>query len=90
MSVEEKIYRGLFFLVIYAAGGIPFFVNLITLFWEEHVQWQDLVTSVLWVLLSIIYFVDRKCRFFPKHRKAFIMAMISAILLVNSINKIFP
>ena len=90
MSVDERVYRSLFFLVLYTTVGITCFVNLITLFWEERVQWQELVTSVLWVSLSIIYFVDWKCRFFPKHRKAFIMAMYSAGVILAIFNEIFP
>lgn len=87
MSVIEKIYRSFFFLVVFTTGGIYFFVHLITFFGCENIQLQDLITSVLWLSLSIIYLVDRKWVLFPKHRDIFIRAMGLALILLAIYNK---
>ncbi len=87
MSLFEKIYRSFVFLAIFAIGGSYFFIQLITQLLEKDFRVQELILSVGWLSLFIIYIVDRfKYVLFQNHRNTYILTIYLALILLAIYN----
>lgn len=59
MLLLEKIYRSFFLLVVFIVGGIYFLIQLAIMLWSNQIKAQELILYTGWVLLSIVYLIDR-------------------------------
>ena len=88
MLLLEKIYRSFFLLVVFIVGGICFLIQLSIMLWSNQIQAQELILYTGWVLLSIVYLIDRfKYELFKKHRGIYVLAIYFALILMAIYNQ---
>lgn len=88
MLFLEKIYKSFFLLVVFIVGGIYFLILLATMLLSNQMQAQELILYTGWVLLSIVYLIDRfKYELFKKHRGIYVLAIYFALILMAIYNK---
>ena len=90
MLLLEKIYRSFFLLVVFIVGGIYFLIQLAIMLWSNQIKAQELILYTGWVLLSIVYLIDRfKYELFKKHRGIYVLAIYFALILMAIYNQYF-
>ena len=83
MLLLEKIYKSFFLLVVFIVGGIYFLIQLAIMLWSNQIKAQELILYTGWVLLSIVYLIDRfKYELFKKHRGIYVLAIYFALILM--------
>lgn len=88
MLLLEKIYKSFFLLVVFIVGGIYFPILLATMLLNNQMQAQELILYSGWVLLSIVYLIDRfKYELFKKHRGIYVLAIYFALILMAIYNQ---
>ena len=88
MLLLEKIYKSFFLLVIFIVGGIYFLIQLAIMLWSNQIKAQELILYTGWVLLSIVYLIDRfKYELFKKHRGIYVLATYFALILMAIYNQ---
>ncbi len=88
MLLLEKIYRSFFLLVVFIVGGIYFLIQLAIMLWSNQIKAQELILYTGWVLLSIVYLIDRfKYELFKKHRGIYVLAIYFALILMAIYNQ---
>ena len=88
MLLLEKIYRSFFLLVVFIVGGIYFLIQLAITLWSNQIKAQELILYTGWVLLSIVYLIDRfKYELFKKHRGIYVLAIYFALILMAIYNQ---
>ena len=88
MLLLEKIYKSFFLLVVFIVGGIYFLILLATMLLNNQMQAQELILYSGWVLLSIVYLIDRfKYELFKKHRGIYVLAIYFALILIAIYNQ---
>lgn len=88
MLFLEKIYKSFFLLVVFIVGGIYFLILLATMLLSNQMQAQELILYTGWVLLSIVYLIDRfKYELFKKHRGIYVLAIYFALILMAIYNQ---
>lgn len=88
MLLLEKIYKSFFLLVVFIVGGIYFFIQFATMLLNNQMQAQELILYSGWVLLSIVYLIDRfKYELFKKHRGIYVLAIYFALILMAIYNQ---
>lgn len=88
MLLLEKIYKSFFLLVIFIVGGIYFLIQLAIMLWSNQIKAQELILYTGWVLLSIVYLIDRfKYELFKKHRGIYVLAIYFALILMAIYNQ---
>lgn len=88
MSLLEQIYKSIIFLAIFITGGSYFFISIVIALLNRHIQAEEFILSIGWVLLSIIYLIDRfKCTLFRKHRNLYILAIYLILILFTIYNE---
>lgn len=88
MLLLEKIYKSLFLLVVFIVGGIYFLIQLAIMLWSNQIKAQELILYTGWVLLSIVYLIDRfKYELFKKHRGIYVLAIYFALILMAIYNQ---
>ena len=88
MLLLEKIYKSFFLLVVFIVGGIYFLILLATMLWSNQIQAQELILYTGWILLSIVYLIDRfKYELFKKHRGIYVLAIYFALILMAIYNQ---
>lgn len=88
MLLLEKIYRSFFLLVVFIVGGIYFLIQFATMLLSNQMQVQELILYTGWVLLSIVYLIDRfKYVLFKKHRGIYVLAIYFALILMAIYNQ---
>ena len=88
MLLLEKIYKSFFLLVVFIVGGIYFFIQFATMLLSNQMQAQELILYAGWVLLSIVYLIDRfKYELFKKHRGIYVLAIYFALILMAIYNQ---
>ena len=90
MLLLEKIYKSFFLLVVFIVGGIYFLIQLAIMLWSNQIKAQELILYTGWVLLSIVYLIDRfKYELFKKHRGIYVLAIYFALILMSIYNQYF-
>ena len=88
MLLLEKIYKSFFLLVVFIVGGIYFLIQLAIMLWSNQIKAQELILYTGWVLLSIVYLIDRfKNELFKKHRGIYVLAIYFALILMAIYNQ---
>ena len=88
MLLLEKIYKSFFLLVVFIVGGIYFLIQLAIMLWSNQIKAQELILYTGWVLLSIVYLIDRfKYELFKKHRDIYVLAIYFALILMAIYNQ---
>lgn len=88
MLLLEKIYKSFFLLVVFIVGGIYFLIQLAIMLWSNQIQAHELILYAGWVLLSIVYLIDRfKYEIFKKHRGIYVLAIYFTLILMAIYNK---
>jgi hypothetical protein len=88
MLLLEKIYKSFFLLVVFIVGGIYFLIQLAIMLWSNQIKAQELILYTGWVLLSIVYLIDRfKYELFKKHRGIYVLAIYFALILMAIYNQ---
>lgn len=88
MILLEKIYKSFFLLVVFIVGGIYFLIQLAIMLWSNQIKAQELILYTGWVLLSIVYLIDRfKYELFKKHRGIYVLAIYFALILMAIYNQ---
>ena len=88
MLLLEKIYKSFFLLVVFLVGGIYFLIQLAIMLWSNQIKAQELILYTGWVLLSIVYLIDRfKYELFKKHRGIYVLAIYFALILMAIYNQ---
>ena len=88
MLLLEKIYKSFFLLVVFFVGGIYFLIQLAIMLWSNQIKAQELILYTGWVLLSIVYLIDRfKYELFKKHRGIYVLAIYFALILMAIYNQ---
>ena len=88
MLLLEKIYKSFFLLVLFIVGGIYFLIQLAIMLWSNQIKAQELILYTGWVLLSIVYLIDRfKYELFKKHRGIYVLAIYFALILMAIYNQ---
>lgn len=88
MLLLEKIYKSFFLLVVFIVGGIYFLIQLAIMLWSNQIKAQELILYTGWVLLSIVYLIDRfKYELFKKHRGIYVLAIYFALILMTIYNQ---
>lgn len=88
MLLLEKIYRSFFLLVVFIVGGIYFLIQLAIMLWSNQIKAQELILYTGWVLLSIVYLIDRfKYELFKKRRGIYVLAIYFALILMAIYNQ---
>ena len=88
MLLLEKIYKSFFLLVVFIVGGIYFLIQLAIMLWSNQIKAQELILYTGWVLLSIVYLIDRfKYELFKKHRGIYVLAIYFALILMDIYNQ---
>lgn len=88
MLLLEKIYKSFFLLVVFIVGGIYFLIQLAIMLWSNQIKAQELILYTGWVLLSIVYLINRfKYELFKKHRGIYVLAIYFALILMAIYNQ---
>ena len=88
MLLLEKIYKSFFLLVVFIVAGIYFLIQLAIMLWSNQIKAQELILYTGWVLLSIVYLIDRfKYELFKKHRGIYVLAIYFALILMAIYNQ---
>ena len=88
MLPSEKIYTSFFLLVVSPVAGIYFLIQLAIMLWSNQIKAQELILYTGWVLLSIVYLIDRfKYELFKKHRGIYVLAIYFALILMAIYNQ---
>lgn len=88
MLLLEKIYKSFFLLVVFIVGGIYFLIQFATMLLSNQMQAQELILYAGWILLSIVYLIDRfKYEIFKKHRGIYVLAIYFALILMAIYNQ---
>ena len=88
MLLLEKIYKSFFLLVVFIVGGIYFLIQLAIMLWSNQIKAQELILYTGWVLLSIVYLIDRfKYELFKKHRGIYVLAIYFALIIMDIYNQ---
>ena len=88
MLLLEKLYKSFFLLVVFIVGGIYFLIQLAIMLWSNQIKAQELILYTGWVLLSIVYLIDRfKYELFKKHRGIYVLAIYFALILMAIYNQ---
>ena len=88
MLLLEKIYKSFFLLVVFIVGVIYFLIQLAIMLWSNQIKAQELILYTGWVLLSIVYLIDRfKYELFKKHRGIYVLAIYFALILMAIYNQ---